>query len=61
MVLPAGFQGYEYSLDDPMALELAPTSEPKGLGTCAIFFQPELQVQLRTHDYSMGKSYITHL
>jgi hypothetical protein len=54
IVLPAGFQGYEASNDLSLEGEEAPTANPKCMGTGVVLLQPELQIALRTHDYSMG-------
>ncbi|KAF8577934.1 hypothetical protein K439DRAFT_1363574, partial [Ramaria rubella] len=56
MALPAGLPGYEYSLEQSAETEQHFTADPKCMGTCAVVFQPELQVQLRTNDYSMEMS-----
>lgn len=55
-VLPAGFPGYEFSLEQSRSAEQGSQSEFKGLGTSVIVLYPELQLQLRTHDYSMGRN-----
>ena len=54
LVLPAGLQGYEYSLEPNR--EEGTTEESNSLGTSVIMLQPEFQLQLRTHDYSMGEA-----
>lgn len=59
LLLPAGLPGYETV--DP-AQEAAPGSGEVGVGACAIITLPELQLQLRLHDYYMGISlYISQL
>ena len=54
IVFPAGFPGYEFSLDQSSSTNQRPSSEPMGLGTSVIVLNPEIQLRLRTHDYSMG-------
>ena len=54
MVMPAGLQGYEFSNDLSLEGEERPTLDPKSIGTAVILMIPELQIDLRTHDYAMG-------
>lgn len=50
IVLPAGIPGYETY--NPL-----PGQDPRDvcLGACAMVSVPDLQLQLRTHDYYMGE------
>ena len=61
IVLPAGLPGYEFSLDQSPSKEHGPNAEPRGLGTSVIVLHPELQLQLRTHDYFVGTKPLTCL
>ncbi|KAF8517637.1 hypothetical protein JB92DRAFT_3113412 [Gautieria morchelliformis] len=56
IVLPAGLPGYEYSLGPYPTTEQQHSTGFNSLGTCVIVLQPEIQLQLRTHDYSMEMS-----
>jgi hypothetical protein len=47
LILPAGLPGYEASSDA--------NDRNIGIGACVIVAVPELQLQLRLHDYYMGK------
>lgn len=51
VVLPAGLPGYEVS-NDIKDMNI-------GVGACVILTVPELQLQLRLHDYYMGKPFFT--
>ena len=57
MILPASFHGYEYSNDPSPEGDERPSADPKSIGTATILLQPELQIDLRSHDYSMGEIY----
>lgn len=47
IVMPAGLRGYEVDHEDP-------SKDLNDIGTCTMMALPELQLQLRTHDYYMG-------
>ncbi len=49
MVIPASLRGYEMESDDA-------DKGPPDIGTCVMMAMPELQLQLRTHNYYMGMS-----
>jgi hypothetical protein len=46
MVVPASLRGYE--------LDAGLEKESPGIGLCTMLALPELQLQLKTHDYYMG-------
>jgi len=48
MLLPAGLPGYEVSIASERPLD--------DIGASMIMICPELQLDLRLHDYFMGKS-----
>ena len=47
LILPAGLPGYEASSDNK--------DKNVGIGACVVAILPDLQLQLRLHDYFMGK------
>jgi hypothetical protein len=47
LILPAGLPGHEASGDNE--------DRKVGIGACVIVTVPEIQLQLRLHDYYMGK------
>ena len=51
VILPAGLPGYESSGDIK--------DSESGIGGCVVVTIPEIQLQLRLHDYYMGKSTLT--
>ena len=50
LVMPAGLPGFEFALSDG-----ADPSE-HGIGSSLVLDVPEVQVQIRLHDYFMGAS-----
>lgn len=47
--MPTGLPGYDKGFTGQER-----RAEEAGLGACAMYIVPELQLQLRTHDYYMG-------
>ncbi|GJJ06705.1 hypothetical protein Clacol_000901 [Clathrus columnatus] len=52
VVFPAGLTGYEYSVD-PWSDNTSSGEAYRSLGTSVLMLQPEFQLYLRTHDFSM--------